>query len=45
MDVLLQCMQNKDKRLRFFASIGYVPYVEELLAMGADATSKASAIA
>ena len=33
-------MQNKDRMLRSFAKTGYVPFVEELLSMGADPASK-----
>ena len=32
-------MQNKDRMLRSFAWIGYVPFLEELLSMGADAAN------
>ena len=38
-------MQNKGRLLQSFARNGYVPYVEELLSMGAGAASKVSTIA
>ena len=37
MHMALQCVQNKGQKLLSFASVGYVPFVEELLSMGADA--------
>ena len=37
--MVLQCVQNKDRMLRSFAWIGYVPFLEELLSMGADAAT------